>query len=101
MFIVLGCMLAGILVGFLLRKKKIRFFQGLIITLIWLLLFLLGLEIGANKDVVSQFGKLGLEAFLIATAGTLGSVVMARILWKRIEKKSPTHNNSRKTNENL
>lgn len=88
MFIVLGCMLAGIIVGFLLRKKKIRFFQGLIITLIWLLLFLLGLEIGSNKDVVSQFGRLGLEAFLIASAGTLGSVVMAKVLWKNMQKKN-------------
>ncbi|HRG03243.1 MAG TPA: LysO family transporter, partial [Paludibacteraceae bacterium] len=74
MFIVLSFMLAGIIVGYLLRSKKIRFFQGLIITLIWLLLFLLGLEIGANKEVVSQFGKLGLEAFIIAAGGTLGSV---------------------------
>ena len=90
MFIVIGCMLAGILVGFLLRKKKIRFFQALIITLIWLLLFLLGLEISANKEVVSQFGKLGFEAFLIASAGTLGSVIMAGWLWRGIKPpKSP------------
>ena len=87
MFIVIGCMLAGILVGFLLRKKKINFFQRLTITIIWLLLFLLGLEIGLNQAIVSQFGKLGLEAFLIASAGTLGSVVMAKLLVKRIGKK--------------
>lgn len=86
MFIVIGCMLAGILVGFLLRKKKINFFQRLTITIIWLLLFLLGLEIGLNQAIVSQFGKLGLEAFLIASAGTLGSVVMAKLLVKRIGK---------------
>ncbi|NLI71778.1 MAG: lysine exporter LysO family protein [Bacteroidales bacterium] len=93
MFIVLGCMLAGILIGILLRKKKIRFVQQLIITLIWLLLFFLGLEIGSNKDVISQFGKLGLEAFLIATAGTLGSVVMAKLLWNVIEKKKGNSTN--------
>ena len=87
MFIVIGCMLAGILVGFLLRKKKINFFQRLTITIIWLLLFLLGLEIGLNQAIVSQFGKLGLKAFLIASAGTLGSVVMAKLLVKRIGKK--------------
>ena len=51
--------------GYLLRNQKIRFIQGFIITLIWLLLFLLGLEIGTNKDLVSQFGKLGLEAFVL------------------------------------
>ena len=79
-------MLAGIIVGYLLRSKKIRFFQGLIITLIWLLLFLLGLEIGSNNDVISQFGKLGLEAFIIATGGTLGSVLAAKFLWKKVER---------------
>ncbi len=86
MFIVLSFMLAGIIVGYLLRSKKIRFFQGLIITLIWLLLFLLGLEIGSNNDVISQFGKLGLEAFIIATGGTLGSVLAAKFLWKKVER---------------
>jgi len=80
-------MLAGIVVGYLLRRNKINFIYELIITLIWLLLFLLGLEIGSNKDIVSQFGKLGLQAFLIATAGTLGSVIAAKFLWKHIEKK--------------
>ncbi|HHT23825.1 MAG TPA: lysine exporter LysO family protein [Bacteroidales bacterium] len=83
MFIVIGFMLVGILVGYLLRSKKIRFIQGLIIALIGVLLFLLGLEIGSNKNVIAQFGKLGLEAFLIATAGTLGSVVLAKWLWKK------------------
>lgn len=87
MFIVLSFMLTGIVVGYLLRRNKINFIHGLIITLIWLLLFLLGLEIGSNKDIVSQFGKLGLQAFLIATAGTLGSVIAAKFLWKYIEKK--------------
>ncbi len=88
MFIVLSFMLAGILTGYLLRNKKIKFFQQLIITLIWLLLFLLGLEIGSNKDVFSQFGKLGFEASLIATGGTLGSVLAANLLWKAIQKKN-------------
>ena len=87
MFIVIACMLAGIGLGYLLRNRKIRFIQGFIITLIWLLLFLLGLEIGSNKDLVSQFGKLGLEAFLLATGGTLGSVFFAKLLWNFIQKK--------------
>ena len=87
MFIVIACMIAGIGLGYLLRNQKIRFIKGFIITLIWLLLFLLGLEIGTNKDLVSQFGKLGLEAFLLATAGTMGSVFFAKLLWNFIQKK--------------
>ena len=87
MFVVLACMVAGITVGYLLRRWKIRFIQGFILTLIWLLLFLLGLEVGANETVVRQFGKLGFEAFLLATGGTFGSVVAAWLLWLSVRNK--------------
>ncbi|MFV0390684.1 MAG: LysO family transporter [Paludibacteraceae bacterium] len=87
MFIVLGCMLTGIVVGYLLRNKRIRFLHGAITLLVWLLLFLLGWEIGTNKMVVAQFGELGLEAFIIAVTGTLGSIVGAKFLWNSIRNK--------------
>ena len=86
MFVVLGFMLAGIVVGFLFRRWKIRFIHGLILTLIWLLLFLLGLEIGSNQSVVSQFPRLGLQAFLLATGGIVGSVLAAWLLGRAIPK---------------
>ena len=88
MFIVIACMLAGIVVGYLFRRHKISFIHGLILTLIWLLLFLLGLEVGANEPVVHQSGKLGLEAFLLAVAGTFGSVIAAWLLWLSFRNKS-------------
>lgn len=81
MFIVIGFMVAGIVVGYLFRQYKIRFIHRTILTLIWLLLFLLGLELGANDTVVRQFGNLGLEAFVLSVAATLGSVVFAGLLW--------------------
>jgi uncharacterized membrane protein YbjE (DUF340 family) len=88
MFIVIACMLAGILVGYLLRQRRIRFIHRIILTLIWLLLFLLGLEVGSNETVIRQFGSLGFEAFLLAFAGTLGSVLFAGLLWLVIRNKS-------------
>lgn len=81
MFTVLLCMFAGIFVGFILRKRKVRFINRFILTIIWVLLFLLGFEVGINDTVVSRFGTLGFEAALIALAGTLGSVVAAKLLW--------------------
>jgi len=74
-------MLAGIALGYLLRHHKLRYIHRIILTLIWLLLFLLGLEVGANETIVRQFGTIGLEALLLATAGTLGSVLAAWALW--------------------
>ena len=87
MLLVLAFMLVGIVVGYLLRKKKIRFIHRLIITLIWLLLFLLGIEIGVNDTLVSQFEKLGYEGFLLAAGGTFGSVCFAGLLWLAVRNK--------------
>lgn len=81
MYIVLIFMLAGVLSGFLFRNHKIRFANRIIITLIWALLFLLGIEVGLNETVIRKFHLIGLEAIIIAIAGTLGSVVAAKILW--------------------
>jgi len=88
MFIVIACMITGILVGYLLRQHKLRFIHRLVLTLIWLLLLLLGLEVGANETVIRQFGTLGFEAFLLAFAGTLGSVIFAGLLWLTVRTKT-------------
>jgi uncharacterized membrane protein YbjE (DUF340 family) len=86
MFIVLAFMFVGILTGYLFRNRKMQFQNRLILTLIWVLLFLLGLEVGMNDNVVRKFASLGLEAAVIAVAATLGSVVAAKLLWGRTPK---------------
>ena len=85
MFIVLGFMFVGIVAGYLFRNRKIRFQNGVILTLIWVLLFLLGLEVGMNDNVVRKFASIGLEAAVIAVAATLGSIVAAKLLWRSIK----------------
>ena len=80
MFVILIFMFSGILTGYLLRKIRIGFVNGLILTLIWLLLFLLGMEVGFNDQVIRKFGTLGMEAIIIAALATLGSIIGAGIL---------------------
>ena len=41
------------------------------------LLFLLGISVGANESIVNNLTTLGGQALLIASAGTLGSVLAA------------------------
>jgi uncharacterized membrane protein YbjE (DUF340 family) len=86
MFTVLLFMFAGVAVGYLMRKIRINFINGITTTLIWALLFILGLEVGVNENVVKNFGKLGFEAFLIAFFATFGSVISAKFLWKKLKK---------------
>ena len=48
MFTVIGLMLGGMGIGFLLRKQQLPRIHGIITALIWVLLFLLGIEVGSN-----------------------------------------------------
>lgn len=83
MFTVIGIMFGGIAVGFLLRK--IEFLQKIgkpISYTILLLLFLLGVSVGANDAIVSNLSTLGGQALLIALATTTGSVLVAWLVYR-------------------
>ena len=78
MFTVIGIMFGGIAIGYLLRK--VEFLQKIgrpISYTILLLLFLLGISVGANEAIINNLTTLGGQAFLIALAGTGGSVLAA------------------------
>jgi uncharacterized membrane protein YbjE (DUF340 family) len=87
MFKVLALMILGIGVGYLFRKRNLSFISRLITLLIWILLFVLGLEVGSNPQIVSNLGKLGLDALIITVGALLGSIILAALLWKFVNKK--------------
>lgn len=80
-------MILGIGVGYLFRKRNLSFISRLITLLIWILLFVLGLEVGSNPQIVSNLGKLGLDALIITVGALLGSIILAALLWKFVNKK--------------
>ena len=51
-----------------------------------LLIFTLGAELGANKEIVASLGVIGLNAFLITAAAMAGSLLAVQILRKYILK---------------
>ena len=79
MFTVIRLMLAGMLAGFLLRKHALEFIRPTITVLIWALLFLLGVEVGGNEDILRGLHTIGLEAVVLTLGGTLGSKVNKKI----------------------
>lgn len=93
MFIVILFIFLGILSGVLSRKLSTGArishtdvaarWQGRIVTwLIWLLLFLLGIEVGSNEMIVRSLPTLGVEALLLSSAATLSCCVLAWMLWR-------------------
>ena len=87
MFTVIGLMLSGILVGYLLRTKELGGIGKVITILIWMLLFLLGVEVGSNRQIIEGLGSLGLEAVLITFSGVSGSCLLAWTLWYLLYKR--------------
>ncbi|MEA4980500.1 MAG: LysO family transporter [Petrimonas sp.] len=86
MVLIIALMLSGILFGYLFKKKKITWISRVITLLIWVLLFLLGIDVGSNQAIMSGLHTIGLEALVITVGAVLGSVVGARLLWKWINK---------------
>lgn len=105
MFIVILFIFLGIQSGVLCRKlstgARISLtdvaarWQGRIVTwLIWLLLFLLGIEVGSNEMIVRSLPTLGVEALLLSSAATLGCCVLAWMLW-RVSKNNTVQENAK------
>ena len=75
------------LVGWFLRKQNLGWIHWVITLLIWILLFLLGIEVGGNEKIIRGLHTLGLEALLMTLFGTLGSVIAAWALWRVVRNK--------------
>lgn len=107
MFIVILFIFLGILSGVLCRKLSTGArilltdvaarWQGRIVTwLIWLLLFLLGIEVGSNEMIVRSLPTLGVEALLLSSAATLGCCVLAWMLWRVSKNNTVQEENEKK-----
>ena len=81
MFTIIGIMLTGMLTGYLLRSKKLSWIHKVITLLIWLLLFLLGIDVGGNETIIKGLHTIGLEDIIITLGAVAGSVLSAWALW--------------------
>ena len=84
MLSVTSFMFAGLLVGLLLRKVDIKDkVNRCVFAATLALLFLLGCEVGANEQIISNIGKLGGQALIFATMATLGSILAGWFVYNR------------------
>ena len=84
---IVAIMLSGMAVGFLMRKRRLRVVPHLVTVLIWLLLFLLGVEVGSNPQVINGITSLGLEALWLSVAGLVGTIAFSWALWRWVSHK--------------
>lgn len=79
--------LSGVAVGYVSRNRTYKQHVSSIINIVIIvLLFFLGVAVGANKQIVENFPTIGFDAFAIAFAATLGSVLCAWFVFNRFFK---------------
>lgn len=82
MLIVIGLMVSGILLGYIFRQKNLKIVQHLITYAIFALLFLLGISVGTNRDIMDNLGTIGVDALVITIGAVGGSVLCAWGIYK-------------------
>ena len=65
--------------GYVFRRRPCRFLSGLTRLLVWLLLFLVGWEVGADRTLVRAWRSLGADALCITAGTVLLSALGARL----------------------
>ncbi len=84
MLILFAVLFGGILTGRLLRRRPLRALGSVITFIIWLLLFMLGTEVGGNEEVMRSLATLGVQALVLCTGVLAGSIACAWLLWRSI-----------------
>ncbi len=80
----IGLLVAGVVLGIFIRnyKKLISLSAKLTDGAIFLLLFFLGISVGMNDQIISNFQKIGLQSFVITILATLGSLFVSYIVYR-------------------
>ncbi|MFP4042388.1 MAG: LysO family transporter [Bacteroidales bacterium] len=90
MIIVVVLLVIGILLGYLLRdQSKILWISSKLTDgAIFLLLFFLGVTVGTNEKIISNFQNIGLQSLALTFLATLGSIVITFVFYKIFFSKS-------------
>lgn len=85
---IVGLLLVGIILGFTLRKRTDVSSKAsrVVKYTIYALLFLLGVLVGRNSEIINNLPTIGAKALLISIAAVFGSIVAAWAVLKYIFK---------------
>jgi len=81
-------LIGGVVIGYLFRSFKgfVRLSAKLTDASIFLLLFFLGVSVGMNESIISNFEKIGFTALNITLLALLGSMLVTAFLSRFIFK---------------
>jgi uncharacterized membrane protein YbjE (DUF340 family) len=78
-------LVVGVLLGYLLRDRKLPKLDKLSLGIIVVLIFSLGFGIGSNNELLASLPQVGVQALVIATLAILFSIAFIK-MGKRLER---------------
>lgn len=75
-------MAIGIIIGYVFKNRSLSWSSVVVKYVVYILLFSLGLSVGANDNVMSNLGVIAADAIVITLFAVLGSVLFAKIVYK-------------------
>ena len=86
MLVIIASLLAGYIIGYLTRRHLVKKTPAIINALIWLLLLLMGWEVGSTPNLAESLSTLGEEALILTIASVTGGIAASYLLWKVINR---------------
>jgi len=83
-------LIAGLGVGFLIRRRDflLKYIDVVSIIFMFILLSVLGLSLGTNKEVIKNFKSVGMYAVAISITSIIGSSFAGFVVYRLFFKKS-------------
>jgi len=83
-YIVIALFAIGIGIGWFFREKdNTRKKVDVAVTwAVYLLLFLLGISVGINEEIINNFSRIGYKAFWLTFGAVAGSVLLAKLVYQ-------------------
>ena len=84
MIIGLSLLVIGIFLGYFLRNQSRILWISSRLTdgAIFLLLFFLGVTVGMNEKIISNFQSIGLQSLIITLFATIGSIAVTYVFYR-------------------
>lgn len=89
MLMEIGCIMGGVPLGYALRSRAsvVHGANRALASIVYVLLFLMGVSLGGNADLLGRLSELGLRGVLIGLCCAAGSALVAALLHKTLLKK--------------
>ncbi len=93
--VIFGALILGVFIGYkkLLPEKYLHWSEKITFCGLALLLWTMGAQIGAERDILRQLNVLGVQAFILAASSVLISVLSVYQLQKLLKPRQRGHEN--------